>query len=177
MAYLWFISRSLSLFVIAGLASPVHAVPTAPSAVSLTDFDGDGLRDLMVEERGVQLVALNDGGGRFDNWRRIEAPAEAGPSSALSADRVSFCVGDLDRDGDNDLALLRTAPPRVVVLIQRRGGFEADAVHVLETGTRGIALRDADGDGAPELVALGLRDHRQILWNDGRGHFSQARWR
>jgi MYXO-CTERM domain-containing protein len=81
-------------------------------AATLTDLDNDGLGDLLVGGRNFFHVLRGTGGGRFqymnDDWDIVDT-AEASVDSA-------YTFGDLDADGDLDLAGYRDTSPRQVEL-------------------------------------------------------------
>jgi hypothetical protein len=76
----------------------------------LADVDGDGDLDLAAANNGTQnMVYVNDGDGTFDTISRtFGTPGEASPR-ALAA-------GDVDGDGDLDLAVAKDGPPNEVYL-------------------------------------------------------------
>lgn len=88
-----------------------------PWAFALADLDGDGDLDLAAAQPSVARVEirLNDGLGGF----------EPGPTIALGGptDALALAAGDLDEDGDNDLAVVRGDPGGGLVLL-----FGQDAV-------------------------------------------------
>ncbi len=86
----------------------------APAAtlLALTDLDGDGKVDLVFGTGGVIEVRRNLG-----TWRFAPFTIDAGPGL-----RLSTSLGDVDGDGDDDLAVtIATTPPatRTLVFLNR----------------------------------------------------------
>ena len=92
------------------------SVPVNKEVVSLQvgDFDGDGRADLAYYGNPAGLEILhNRGNGRFGDARKINTGDAIEGSGALS-------VGDLDRDGRDDLALI--TKDEILVIYQREKG-------------------------------------------------------
>ncbi len=147
--------------------------------IALHDVDGDGDLDMFVAEGrgplGTSLpeqdrLYLNDGAGHF-----TDATATNLPAAIRTSDFASF--GDVDGDGDPDLALIQRAtgifPRRDPVLYLNDGS----GVFVDETATRvadadatdddaRVALFDFDDDGDLDMVSGTVR------LNDGAGVFT-----
>lgn len=121
--------------------------------LSWGDFNGDGRLDLLVVEwDSLQLrLWLNSGNGEFT---RADASF---PDSGL----VQLAEpGDLDGDGDLDLAvaytLNRDEPPRVAWWLNESGRFHRVRLPADPPYSAVLALRiaDADGDGDLDLMVL-----------------------
>ena len=127
----------------------LRSLPVNKEVVSLQagDFDGDGKVDLAYYGTPAELIVLfNQGGGKFGRTRRI-ATGEASEGSNVLA------VGDLNRDGRDDLALL--APTEVVAIFQGEKGVLGEPERLSHTATnKPILVRavDLDGDGGDDLV-------------------------
>jgi len=175
-----------STATIAGLAvfTPAFAAPIAfethvdypapqfPFRVTSADLNGDGYTDLVASNPApfnppfVVSVLLNLGDGTF-------APAEFYPTGAPGR-----CVGagDLDGDGDQDLAVgLQEGDFRVAVLENdSQGHFAAPALLAPIAGRPdGIAVADLDRDGDQDiLIAQAAGDEVVVLRNQGGGTFA-----
>ena len=80
------------------------SVPVNKEVVSLQvgDFNSDGKPDLAFYGTPAELVVMfNDGGGGFHDAKRINSGEAVESGTALA-------VGDLNRDGRADLALLES---------------------------------------------------------------------
>ena len=143
-----------------------------PLRVTSADLNGDGLADLVASNPApfdppfVVSVLLNLGDGTF-------APAAFYPTGAPGR-----CVsaGDLDGDGDQDLAVgLQEGDFRVAVLVNDSQGHFAAPALLAEIPGRpdGIAVTDLDRDGDQDiLIAQATGDEVVVLRNQGGGSFA-----
>ncbi len=129
------------------------SVPVNKEVVSLTigDFNGDKKPDLAFYGNPAELIVLyNQGEGRFDNAdaKRITLGGEAVESG------TGLTVGDLNRDGRDDLALL--GPNELTLVYQTEKGKLSEPERLPHTGSNPRMLRavDLDGDGGDDLVIL-----------------------
>ncbi len=75
-----------------------------------------------------------------------------------------FSWGDIDGDGDTDLAVAGDGDDRTFVFEQVDGGFDQ---HVLDTGfgqAAGGVVVDLDGDGHSEVIFTGYEDNTVVAW-------------
>ncbi len=155
-------------FAAAGLLSGLSSA----ADVVAGDFDNDGVLDLAAADsvnnrvavfRGTNGTALGNGSGDFAN-----------PLYFITGDQpCAVAAGDIERDGDLDLAVAN-AGGTSVTLLRNTGasGFGAIAFTTLQTRTaparpNAVMLYDFDGDMDLDLLVgtdLGLsRDHCTIL--------------
>ncbi|MBN1137923.1 MAG: VCBS repeat-containing protein [Anaerolineae bacterium] len=142
--------------------------------VNLLDLNGDGHIDVHVlyyDPKGLaDKVYLNDGTGTFTD-------------SGLALDEETIAWGDLDGDRDVDYFGKRWGEGYVVQLNDGSGHFtEGWRMDDSQSTLGGVALADWDGDGDLDaLVANGFRSTGTypglVLWNDGRGQFTDSRQR
>ncbi len=142
-----------------------------PSAVAIADLDGDGDLDLAVAIRGgipfppgKVSVLLNQGDGTFAE------PVTFGTGIYPG----SVAIGDLDGDGDGDIAVADTVDHTVSVLLNGGDGQFADAVaYDTDPSPVSVAIGDLDGDGDLDLaVANGDGENVSILLNNGDATFA-----
>ena len=137
-------------------------------AIAVGDFDGDGRRDLTLafqsREAGevrhgldVYFAAAGEPGPAGGPWRRTSVWAAGGDwGAALTA----LAAGDLDGDGDLDVAALTASGGVWLLISDGKGDFALDRVpeadpDAAHRGCRGygVELVDLDRDGRPELIA------------------------
>ena len=129
-----------------------------PTSLKAVDIDGDTDLDLLAVTRGDYRVAVlvNQGLGTF------AAPVlyNTGEAQPLLID-----AADIDGDNDIDLAIAHTQRPTVLMLNNGSGQF---SVGTSFPEGKGVAVfGDVNQDGAPDLIADGLRI------NDGSGNFGE----
>jgi uncharacterized repeat protein (TIGR01451 family) len=154
--------------------SPVAAGPL-PTSVAVGDFNGDGIPDLAVADnyRGNILevsILLGNGQGRFTAAPLIQYFA-SGPPGALA-------VGDFNRDGFPDLALVNELGNNVTILLgDGSGGFAQAAGSPFAVGGQPTALVAADfnSDGVLDLAVTNGNDNTAtVLLGTGTGAFTPA---
>ncbi len=112
------------------------------------DFDNDGLIDLAFYGTPAELTILyNQGEARFGRPRRIATGTAIESSSTLA-------VGDLNRDGRDDLAMMTS--DELLTMVQRSDGTMSPPKRLPHTASRPgvLQLFDLDGDGGDDLVLL-----------------------
>jgi hypothetical protein len=157
------------------------AADTELNALLFCDADGDGDRDLVsIRNFGAAELWRSSGDGVFSLGEPIAQPAFFG-----SFRRGAH--GDIDGDGDPDLALVQgtdagytNAAPLRLRLNDGTGGF-ADAPAESYPGGSFLGgfvfLADADGDGDRDLIAAGQAIGGEAVWlwaNDGLGRFADV---
>ena len=143
---------------------PITEEIRAPAHVEPSDFDGDGDLDLLVAglgelfpsdlRIGSVVVLENDGEQRFTS----RVAAEGLPRVA------DVRAGDLDGDGDLDLAVAAFGYDHGETLwLENRGGWAFEA-HVLQrfSGAINALAADLDDDGDLDLAALVSQEWEEI---------------
>jgi hypothetical protein len=126
-------------------------------AVTVSDFDGDGLDDIAlaylnieveVWRTGIDLLYARKGGG----WSLRQLYAEEGRRAVTALNH-----GDLNNDGAQDLVALTGTGDTWVFLGDGKGFFAREKTPEIPvpTGCQGynVAVVDLDGDGSDEVVA------------------------
>ena len=153
---------------------------TAPqylNTLRLGDVDGDGDLDLLAATSTntnispVQVsyvtVYLNNGQGSFS--------VSTGPTLTFF-NCSDIQLGDLDGDGDLDLAALDLNPGNNpsnvdIRLNNGQGVFMATARPVVATGPSCLHLVDYDNDGDLDILTPNVSGNMSLLPNDGNGRF------
>jgi uncharacterized protein (TIGR03437 family) len=155
----------------AGPGSPL-SVGAAPAFVATADFNGDNKADLIVVNSGDNTLSLlfGDGSGYF-----TAAPASP---IVLSAAPQSVALGDVNRDGNQDVVIVNSPANSVTVLLgDGAGHFHAPAGGTVAVGSLplAIALADMNGDGNLDIVVANSGDNTITeLLGDGTGAFTVA---
>lgn len=166
--------RSFVPFFLA-VASPVHAqVSFGPSekisgqrgpalAVAAGDFDGDGIRDILVCEGGLEGFYVRPGvGGNAFAAPRLD-DARFGVPEVVAA-------GDFDGDGDDDLAaVLATGDARALAVLSYSAGgvWATTSVAPSVAAADDLIASDLDGDGDLDLVMNSSGPGVYAYFNDG----------
>jgi hypothetical protein len=92
---------------------------------------------------GSVSVLLNNGDGTFAEY--VLYGAGDGP--------YSVAMGDLDADGDNDLAVANIYSDNISMLLNNGDGtFADDVLYSVPDGPRSVAIADLNGDEANDLA-------------------------
>ena len=162
-------------------AATAFPAGSGPRGAALGDFDKDGDLDVAVADEGYVgtggwadfgvTLLWNDGSGGFAN-----ADFLALPPGEIRA--VCLAAGDLDQDGDLDLAVglfgSGTMQSRVASFVNDgTGHFGAVTLAATGWGPVSIRLGDIDGDGLLDAVTANtLGDSMSVLHGDGDGSFT-----
>jgi hypothetical protein len=130
----------------------LSSVPVNKEIVSLAigDWNADGKPDLAFYGTPAEVIVLfNDGLGRFDhaNARKVNT-GEAVESG------TSLAVGDFNRDGRDDLALLGANELSIIYQSEKGKLSEPERLPHASSNPRMLRGVDLDGDGGDDLVIL-----------------------
>ena len=149
-------------------AAPGSPFPagSAPSALAVADFNGDGIPDLAAPNFGTNSVTVlfGDGLGGFN----VSASFAAGPGP------LSVAAGDFNGDGVPDLVAANTNSSALTVLLgDGAGEFKASPESPVSVpgSPRLIAVADFNGDGVQDLAVADAFDGVTVLLGDGTGGF------
>ena len=160
-----------------------------PSGLATPDVDGDGDKDLAVANglsgdpsdlAGNVTVLLNNGEGDFEPGQTIEPPLP--PSSRVAP--VFLAAGDLDGDGDPDLAATVSISTQAgaeageVLVLKNEGGRYARGQSVaVGANPQGIVFGLLDGDRTPDFATANADESNDVsvALGNGDGTFGRAR--
>ena len=153
-----------------GLATVV-IVGGTPKAVAVGDMDGDGDLDLLTGDSysGRVTIRLNDGSGGFGT--SLLMPVAGSTSIGYVKDLE---VGDVDGDGDLDVAVISIGSSDVTICFNNGAtGFSGSTVATAGFRPQDISLADLDGDSDLDLaVANGQDATVAVRMNNGAGGFA-----
>ncbi len=151
-------------------ARPVAAGLGALS-LEAADLDRDGDCDLLYG------ALANDSAGWLENRDGVGDTWTVRPLPLVADGAFAFVPGDLDRDGDPDVALALATPGELAVfanLTIHRDAVFPDLVGLgLGGATRSLATGDLDGDGDDDLLG-GSSSLPDLLWWENQG--AAASW-
>lgn len=121
----------------------------APFRTSLGDFDGDGLRDLVVIQIETGALAMHHVGPDLQVTHRTELPPEA------PAVRIYKYTWDWDGDGRNDLVLRNNDDGTVRIMRFDANGAVIESSLVLEGMSGDAYIGEFTADGRPSFLLVG----------------------
>jgi hypothetical protein len=141
--------------------------------VDIGDLNGDGRNDIAVAfstERGALSVLFNQGN------RSFAAPVNY--DSCNSSRGVA--IGDLDQDGDNDLADISQCSKAGILLNNGQGSFAFNGTYGNGFASKSIVLADLNRDGFKDIAyvnnGVGINGNITVLLNNRNGTFSAPMW-
>ena len=157
------------------LSSPLIVDGIGAGALDLAaeDLDGDGDPDLVVTSTQDVSLIWNEG----CTPPLCPSYAEAVEYGLGGVTPTWAAVGDLDGDGDDDLAVTRSSSHDVSVLLNAGGGSFSDPVdYSAGYFPNSVVMGDLDGDGDQDLVLTnpGTISSVSVLFNQGDGTFGDV---
>lgn len=147
----------------------------APAHVEIIDFDMDGDKDLMVGVLGMLFpnndkigsVVILENDGKVNFIKHIVAEKIARVSDVRA--------GDLDNDGDMDLAVAQFGyDDGETRWIENKGNWKFES-HILQylSGPINVEIVDIDSDNDLDIISLVSQEWEEIYCfiNDGKGQF------
>lgn len=134
----------------------VTAMPASLQALRVTDFDVDGWDDILAKyssSTAQGLAALRGSGQAQFVLAGLHAVKPPNTNYAIGA----FDVGDVDRDGDQDVVVGGFNAPEVGVMFHTGFGVFAPATFSPSVGSFGVtstSLAELDGDGVLDLAVV-----------------------
>ena len=144
-------------------AAPTFAIGAAPDDIVSADFDNDGLPDVAVGDTGRVQVLLGTAGGFTLS------------ATILAAGTTAVAVGDINKDGNVDVAIAAAASLSIFTALGNgAGGFGVPTPFNVSPGSPGaIELVDVDHDGNLDIIyGDGLAPGISVLLGDGLGGFA-----
>ncbi len=145
---------------------PVSSQSTTSVVVQLGDLNGDGFLDAAFRNSGVADTIYF--------WDPVNELFSSAVTLANSSDGGygSIGFGDVDGDGDLDIAVAKNYGSSLLYINDGSGNFDAGTV--LNTGSGTVStmdMGDVDGDGYADIVVGKYRSDNALLLSDGEGGF------
>jgi len=127
--------------------TPINSVGRAPQAMTVGDFNGDGLLDLATVNSTSDDVSVLIGNGNGTFRSAVSFGVGKIPLAVVSQ--------DMDRDGILDLVVALSGVDQVVMLKgDGEGFFKINGSQTSGKGTTFLAASDVDGDGWSDVIAI-----------------------
>lgn len=164
-----FLQDDAGMFTDATAQASASSGPIVVDATGVwtADIEMDGDLDLIVGVRGAAPMLLRNNGNR--EWERGQPFAGV---TGLNA----FVWGDLDDDGDSDVAMIDGVGRLHVFANLQAGTFEAVAAPATATGLLALAIADVNGAGRLGIVSLDEAGVVRTAVQSRAGGWTEAEW-
>lgn len=151
------VSRAPLVFETHFLVSPIQA-----RVAAIADFDRDEDLDIVFGEAAKDTVVF------FPN-QSMRRSYLARPQLDIDTPDGARAVaaGDLDNDGDVDLAVAAFAGNQVRWEENTPAGWVSRSLSPALNGAFGVAIADLDGDGDNDILAAGATANAVVFWRNG----------
>ena len=170
--------------VLSGIAFAENGAARGAMGIDASDYDGDGMPDLVIGNFSNEMVSLyhNEGVGFFIDQAPV---SEIGRNSLLTLAFGAFFF-DYDLDGRQDIFVANGHVENDIAAVQQRvsyrqaphlfrnrgdGGFDEVTTASPDLArpmvARGAAFGDIDGDGDPDLAVSENGGPARLFRNDG----------
>ncbi|WP_223300941.1 FG-GAP-like repeat-containing protein [Oscillatoria nigro-viridis] len=153
-----------------------YPVANQPTSVALGDVNGDGKNDIVTAnpyggtnpDSGTVSVLLGDGNGNFGTPTNYTVGYGA----------VSVAVGDLNKDGKNDIVTANDSSNNISVLLGNSSGSFSRTDITLNYRPETVSLNDLDKDGNLDIISASRYDTNystggmSVLLGNGNGTFA-----
>lgn len=148
-----------------GVVRVTDANPAGSYTVTVTAFDSAGVTTTKTFLLTVTTTATC-----------VPVSFAAAADSTVGSNPVSVAVGDFNRDGNQDLAVVNQGTNNVSILLgDGAGGFGAPTNHDVGSNPMSVAVGDFNGDGKQDIAVANLSSANvSILLGDGAGGFGTA---
>ena len=140
-----------------------YPVGLQPDVTAIGDLDGDGDRDLATATDNPDKLSLlfNAGNGTFTGPVNVQLGNGTSPHAPI--------IGDLDGDGDADMAVTLKNVNQVRLVINNGGTFTPGATFAVGAEPRGMVAADLDNDGDLDLVVSNREGNTVSVLRNGGG--------
>jgi flagellin-like hook-associated protein FlgL len=145
------------------------ATGTNPTGLTVGDFNGDGISDLVSADLSSNRLSVFLGNGNGSFSARLSFSTGVNPTAVT--------VGDFNGDGISDLVSADQSDNRLSVFLGNGdGSFSTRQSYVTGSVPRSVTVGDFNGDGLLDLLSGDYSSNSlSVLLGNGNGSFSAGR--